>query len=110
MEAAHEAAAGPTANEYISHHLINLHSGEGFWTWHWDTLIMSGLTGIIVFGLMAWVAHRATPGVPGKLQAFIELVVGMVDQQVRDTFHGKSALVTPLAITVFVWIFCMNAI
>jgi F-type H+-transporting ATPase subunit a len=105
-----EAGTGPTANEYISHHLVNLHVGEGFWTWHLDTLIMSGLTGIVVFGLMAWVARRATPGVPGKLQAFVEIVVGMVDQQVRDTFHGKSALVTPLAITVFVWIFCMNAI
>jgi F-type H+-transporting ATPase subunit a len=48
--------------------------------------------------------------VPGKLQAFLEIVVGMVHQQVRDTFHAKSDLVTPLAITVFVWIFCMNAI
>src|SRR5262245_51201448 len=104
------AAAGPTANEYISHHLVNLHAGHGFWTWHLDTLIVSGLTGIIVFGLMWWVAKNATAGVPGKLQAFVELTVGMVDQQVRDTFHAKSSLVTPLAITVFVWIFCMNAI
>ena len=37
------------------------------------------------------------------------MVVGLVDQQVRDTFHGKSALVTPLAITIFVWVFVMNA-
>ena len=101
---------GPSANEYISHHLVNLHVGEGFWTWHLDTLIVSGLVGIAVFGLMAYVAANATSGVPGKLQAFVELVVGMVSQQVRDTFHAKSELVTPLAITVFVWIFCMNAI
>ena len=100
----------PTANEYISHHLVNLQVGEGFWTWHLDTLIMSGLVGIVVFGLMAHVARNATPGVPGKLQAFVEMVTGMVHQQVRDTFHGKSELVTPLAITVFVWIFSMNAI
>ena len=105
-----EPAGALTPNEYISHHLVNLHFGEGFWTWHVDTLIVSGLVGIVVFGLMAWVAHRATPGVPGKLQAFVELVTGMVDQQVRDTFHGDSKLVTPLAITVFVWVFCMNAI
>jgi F-type H+-transporting ATPase subunit a len=103
-------AEAPTANEYISHHLVNLHSGEGFWTWHLDTLIVSGLVGIVVFGLMAWVARTATSGVPGKLQAFVEIVVGMVNQQVKDTFHAKSELVTPLAITVFVWIFCMNAI
>src|SRR3990172_2127884 len=90
----------PTANEYISHHLVNLQVGEGFWTWHLDTLIMSGLVGIVVFGLMAHVARNATPGVPGKLQAFVEMVTGMVHQQVRDTFHGKSEWVTPLAITV----------
>jgi F-type H+-transporting ATPase subunit a len=102
-----------TANDYISHHLVNLSVKVGespFWTLHVDTLIMSGLVGIVVFGLMAYAARRATAGVPGKLQAFIEIVIGMVDQQVRDTFHAKSALVTPLAITVFVWIFCMNAL
>jgi F-type H+-transporting ATPase subunit a len=105
-----EAGTGPTPNDYISHHLINLHVGEGFWTWHLDTLIVSGLVGIIVFGLMAYVAKTGTPGVPGKLQAFVEVVANMVHTQVRDTFHGKSELVTPLALTVFVWVFCMNAI
>ncbi len=103
-------AEAPTPNEYISHHLVNLHAGEGFWTWHLDTLIVSGLVGMVVFGTMAWVARGATSGVPGKLQAFVEIVVGMVHQQVKDTFHAKSELVTPLAITVFIWIFCMNAI
>jgi F-type H+-transporting ATPase subunit a len=102
--------AAPTPNEYIAHHLVNFHAGEGFWTWHLDTLIVSGLVGIVVFGTMAWVARGATSGVPGKLQAFVEIVVGMVHQQVKDTFHAKSDLVTPLAITVFIWIFCMNAI
>jgi F-type H+-transporting ATPase subunit a len=102
--------AAPTANEYISHHLVNLHVGSGFWTFHLDTLIMSGLIGAVVFGLMYYVARTATAGVPGRLQAFVEIVLGMVDQQVRDTFHAKSELVTPLAITVFVWVFCMNAV
>ena len=105
--------AAPTANEYIAHHLVNLplKIGEGpFWTVHLDTLIMSGLVGIVVFGIMAYAARKATAGVPGKLQAFVEIVIGMIDQQVRDTFHAKNALVTPLAITVFVWIFCMNAL
>ncbi|MBM3357330.1 MAG: F0F1 ATP synthase subunit A [Betaproteobacteria bacterium] len=99
-----------TANEYISHHLVNLQVGSGFWTLHLDTLIVSGLVGCAVFGLMYHVGRRATAGVPGKLQAFIEIVVGMVDRQVKDTFHAKSELVTPLAITVFIWIFCMNAL
>ena len=107
MAAEHAAL---TANDYISHHLVNLHIGHGFWTLHLDTLIVSGVVGIVVFGLMHYTAKRATAGVPGRLQAFVEIVTGMVHQQVKDTFHAKSELVTPLAITVFVWVFCMNAI
>lgn len=109
-----------TTSGYIQHHLTNLAvcsdaakdaTGHchGFWTFHLDTLLVSGILGLIVFGLMAKVASKATSGVPGNLQSFIEMVVGMVDQQVKDTFHGKSALVTPLAITIFVWVFVMNA-
>jgi F-type H+-transporting ATPase subunit a len=104
------ASHGPaTTTEYILHHLTNLKVGSGFWTFHFDTLLISGVLGVISFGLMAWVARRATSGVPGSLQTFIEMLVNMVDAQVRDTFHGKSALITPLAITVFVWVFVMNA-
>jgi F-type H+-transporting ATPase subunit a len=114
------AEGGLTTTGYIQHHLTNLAvcsdaakdaAGHchGFWTFHLDTLVVSGLLGLIVFGLMAKVASKASSGVPGSLQTFIELVVGMVDQQVKDTFHGKSALVTPLAITIFVWVFVMNA-
>ena len=109
-----------TTTGYIQHHLTNLAvcsdaakdaTGHchGFWTLHLDTLLVSGILGLLVFGLMAKVASKATSGVPGNLQSFIEMVVGMVDQQVKDTFHGKSALVTPLAITIFVWVFVMNA-
>ena len=71
---------------------------------------MSGLIGLVVFGLMAYAARRATAGIPGPFQNFVEMVVSLVDSQVRDTFHGKSELVTPLAITIFVWVFMMNAV
>jgi len=98
-----------SATEYIVHHLTNLHVGHGFWTFHLDTLIVSGLLGFGVFGLMWAVARRATSGVPGGLQNFFEMVVSMVDAQVKDTFHARSALVTPLAITIFIWVFVMNA-
>ena len=109
-----------TTTGYIQHHLTNLTvcsdaardaAGHchGFWSFHLDTLVISGLLGLIVFGLMAKVASKASAGMPGGLQNFIEMVVGLVDQQVKDTFHGKSALVTPLAITIFVWVFVMNA-
>ena len=98
-----------TTSEYISHHLTNLKVGHGFWTLHLDTLLVSGILGLIVFLGMARLAGKATAGVPTGLQNFVEMVLGFVDQQVRDTYHGKSTLVTPLAITIFVWVFVMNA-
>ena len=101
--------AALTSSEYIVHHLTNLHVGHGFWTLHLDTLIVSGVIGLAIFGLMALAARHATSGIPGGMQNFFELVVALVDSQVRDTFHAKSELVTPLAITIFVWVFLMNA-
>jgi F0F1-type ATP synthase membrane subunit a len=40
--------------------------------------------------------------VPGKLQAAVEILVEMVDGTVKETFHGTSKLIAPLAITIFV--------
>ena len=103
------SAEGQTTSEYIQHHLTNLHAGEGFWTFHVDTLLVSLIMGLIVFGTMWLVARKATAGVPGRLQNFVEMVVDMVHSQVKDTFHGDSKLIAPLALTIFVWIFALNA-
>lgn len=103
------SSGAPTSSEYIVHHLTNLTVGEGFWTLHLDTLIVSGLLGLVVFGFMMVLARKASSGVPSGWQNFVEMVVSMVDTQVRDTFHAKSNLVTPLAITIFIWVFVMNA-
>src|SRR4026209_2254543 len=102
--------AAPTSTDYLLHHLTNLHAGHGFWTLHLDTLIVSGVLGLAIFGLMALAARRATSGVPGGMQNFFEMVVSLVDTQVKDTFHAKSDLVTPLAITIFIWVWVMNAV
>src|SRR5690606_4799230 len=53
-------------------------------------------------------AVKATSGVPGKLQNFVEVLLDFVKQQVKDTYHGKSETVAPLALTIFVWVFLMN--
>ena len=98
-----------TTSAYIIHHLTNWTVGQGFWAVHVDTLLVSGLIGLIVFGSMAFLARGATSGVPKGGQNFVEMVVSLVDAQVRDTFHAKSELVTPLAITIFIWVFTMNA-
>ena len=103
------SAEGQTTTEYIQHHLTNLLVGEGFWTFHIDTMIVSALLGLIVFGTMWMATRKATAGVPSGMQNFVEMVVTMVDAQVKDTFHGKNELIAPLALTIFVWIFAMNA-
>jgi F-type H+-transporting ATPase subunit a len=100
----------PSSTEYIVHHLTNYTGGQGFWTFHLDTMIVSAVVGLAVFGLFYVVARRATAGVPGRLQNLVELILELVSRQVRDTFHGKSRLIAPLALTIFVWVFVMNAL
>ncbi len=100
---------GQTTSQYIQHHLTNLQVGEGFWALHLDTLLVSAVLGFIIFGTMWLATRKATAGVPSGMQNFVEMVVTMVDTQVKDTFHGKNELIAPLALTIFVWIFAMNA-
>ncbi|WP_297457362.1 F0F1 ATP synthase subunit A [Ferrovum sp.] len=103
-------SAAPSSSEYIHHHLTNLVGGTGFWSIDVDTLVTSALLGLIVFGFMASVARKVTSGVPGRTQAAVEMVLEMVQSQVRDTFHGESGIVGPLALTIFVWVFSLNAL
>lgn len=97
-----------TASGYIAHHLHNWSVGEGFWTWHVDSLLFSVGLGILFLGLFYSVARKATTGVPGKLQCAVEIIVEFVDSNVRDTFHGRNKLIAPLALTIFVWVLLMN--
>lgn len=100
---------GPaTATDYIVHHLTNLQVGEGFWTFHLDTLFFSVVLGLLFILPFRRVARRASTGVPRGLQSFVELMVEFVDSQVKDTFHGRSKLIAPLALTIFCWVFLMN--
>ena len=97
-----------TTQGYIKHHLTNASVGEGFWTWHVDTLAWSIFLGLVFILTFRSVAKKATVGVPGKFQCFIEMIVEFVGQSVRDTFHGKNPLIAPLALTIFVWVLLMN--
>lgn len=104
------SADGPESSTgYIVHHLTNLHVGEGFWTLHLDSLLFSVGLGTLFCTLFYLGARKATTGVPGRLQNFVELMVDFVDTQVRDSFHGTSKLIAPLALTIFCWILLMNA-
>jgi F-type H+-transporting ATPase subunit a len=101
-----------TPTSYIGHHLQfnELRLGESpFWTLHIDTLVTSIVLGLLAFGFIWLVVRGATSGVPGKRQAFIELAVGFIDDQVKGIFHGDRSFIAPLALTVFVWVLLMNA-
>ncbi len=112
------AHGGPTQGEYIVHHLTHLNStGEAqksivdFSVLNLDSFVFSTALGILAVVLLAFVAQRATAGVPGRLQSAIEVLVEMVADQAKGIIHdAKSRLfVAPLALTVFVWIFFLNA-
>jgi F-type H+-transporting ATPase subunit a len=105
--------AGQSATEYVSHHLehLSLSVGEGgFWTVHVDTLLFSWITGLIFLGIMYTMARRANSGVPGRFQSLVESVVEFVDGTVKETFHGPREFVTPLALTIFVWVLFWNTL
>jgi F-type H+-transporting ATPase subunit a len=116
-----------TSGEYIKHHLQNLTFGQlpdghwgfahdaaqakamGFWAIHVDTMFFSLVTGLVFLYFFSKAAKRATAGIPDGLQNFVEWIIEFVDQNVRGSFTAKNDLVSPLALTVFIWIFLMNA-
>ena len=115
-----------TSSGYIKHHLVNLtygrdaeghwgfaHSAEhaqemGFWAIHVDSLLWSVGLAVLMFYFFRKAAKRATSGVPGGLQNFVELLVEFVDNSVKGSFRGKNPLVAPMALTIFGWVFLMN--
>jgi len=107
------AASELTPTSYIQHHLTFLTKpvGEagGFWSINWDTLITTLVIGIVTFGFLWLVTRKATAGVPSKRQAFVELVIDFVNEQVRGIYHGESKIVAPIALTTFVLVLFLNA-
>jgi F-type H+-transporting ATPase subunit a len=107
---------GPTAGEYIVHHLQHLQNQKqtgvvDFSVFNLDSMFYATLLGIVGCYLLYRAAAKATSGVPGRFQAAVELLVEMVDSQAKGIVHNATSrkLVAPLALTVFVWIFLMNA-
>lgn len=97
-----------TTGEYIKHHLTHIQTGNGFWTFNLDTLFVSIFIGFFALGFFYFISRRASLDAPSGFQNFVELIFDFVDGQVRDTYHGKSKLIAPLALTIFVWVFLMN--
>ena len=116
MSTGHEAA--PKAGEYVLHHLGNLNSSGhpqttlvDFSIINYDTIFFSVLMGVFGLTFMWLIARRATAGVPGRAQAFLEMLIEMVAVQAKAIIHNEQSrkFVAPLALTVFVWVFLMNS-
>lgn len=110
-----------TSGEYIQHHLTNLqvckvesgewvwnHCAGNFWTFNVDTMGWSVFLGLVFVWLFGRAAKKSSSGKPSKFQALVEIIIEFVDSSVKDTFHGKSRLIAPLGLTIFVWVFLMN--
>jgi F-type H+-transporting ATPase subunit a len=116
----------PTMEEHIGHHLTNLTFGlhpekglgfamskteateMGFWAIHVDSMLWSIGLGILFILTFRYAAKRASAGVPGGWQNFVEMMVDFIDENVRGSFSHKNAMVAPLALTIFVWVFLLN--
>jgi len=107
------AEHGPTASEYIVHHLQHFATDKqkfivDFSIINIDTMFYSILSGLIVIFLLRKAAASATSGVPGRFQGFVEMLVEMVENQSKSIVHGNREFIAPLALTVFCWIIVMN--
>jgi F-type H+-transporting ATPase subunit a len=119
------SAEGKTTSEYIQHHLQNLtcslqdghfhcaHTAEeakamGFWAINVDTLLVSLVLGLVFLFLFGRVAKTISTDTPSGMQNFVEWVVEFIDGSVRGSFSGRNAMVAPLALSIFAWIFMMN--
>ena len=114
--AEHAAGSGPTAGEYIIHHLTHLQNHKqtaivDFSVFNLDSIFFAVLMGLVGSFLLWRAAKSATSGVPGRFQAAVEMLVEMVDSQAKGIVHNSQSrkLVAPLALTVFVWIILMNS-
>jgi F-type H+-transporting ATPase subunit a len=105
-----------SSGEYVRHHLqhlgldlktLTLRDGA-LWTFHVDTFLISASLGMIICFLFRSAAVRAVSGVPGRWQNFVEIMVEWVDKSVVEAFHGKSKLIAPLSLSIFLWVFMMN--
>jgi len=110
-----------TSGEYIAHHMQNLQvcrDDAGAWVWNHcagnpmtinvDSMFWSVLLGLLFVWMFWSAARKSSAERPTRFQAFVEIIVDFVDTSVKDTFHGKSRLIAPLGLTIFVWVFLMN--
>jgi F-type H+-transporting ATPase subunit a len=109
-------AHAPSASEYIVHHLTHWRNKPqtvivDFSVFNIDSLFFSVLLGVLGCFFLWKAASKATSGVPGRFQAAVEILIEMVDREAKGIVHNATSrkMVAPLALTIFVWIFLLNA-
>jgi F-type H+-transporting ATPase subunit a len=109
-------SVGPTASEYIVHHLAHFNSSGkpqekivDFSIINYDSVVISVLLAILVAFLMWSAAKAVTSSVPRRFVGAIESLVEFVHEQARGIVHGDLSFIAPMALTSFVWIFALNA-
>ena len=127
LEHAGEHGEALTSSQYIQHHLTNLTYGQfpdghwgfaangaeaksfGFWAINVDTMGWSLFLGLVFFLIFRSVAKKVTSDTPKGLQNVIESAVEFVEDNVKGMFPYQNKMVAPMALTIFVWVFFMNA-
>jgi F-type H+-transporting ATPase subunit a len=111
------ASGSARIGDYVTEHLTYLSNKPqtsliNFTVINYDTVFFSVLLAVLFAGSFYWVARRMATGgtaaAPRGFQSFVELLVEWVDGQVKDIFHGTNALIAPLALTIFCWVFLCN--
>ncbi|CAI8348900.1 MAG: F0F1 ATP synthase subunit A [Alteromonadaceae bacterium] len=104
----HDGDTVAAGGEWTFAHGADEIAAMGFNAVHVDSLGWSIGLGLVFCMLFRWAAVRASADAPSGLLNFIEMIVEFIDNQVKDTFHGKNKLIAPLSLTIFVWVFLMN--
>jgi F-type H+-transporting ATPase subunit a len=106
----------PTASEYIIHHLTFLTNKKqgsvvDFSVINYDSVFFTLVIGVVASIVLWLAARKATSGKPGRLQAGVEMLVEMVDDQAKSIVHNANSrrLVVPLALTIYIWVILLNA-
>lgn len=104
----HDGSSVIEGGEWTMAHGAEESAAMGFNAIHVDSMFWSITLGVIFCWLFRRVAKQASAGVPSGAVNAVEMIVGFVDNTVRDTFHGRNPMIAPLALTIFVWVFLMN--
>ena len=94
---------------YISHHLQPLQAGSGFWQFNIDTIFFSALLALIVMVISYRVGKSIQAGAPSGTQNVLETLIEFVNGLVKEAFPKPNKIVGPLGLTIFIWVFLMNA-